>query len=40
MPTIITVETVATSMPTHISPTLLDTSASAIAPIIAWYMAW
>ncbi len=36
MPTIITVDSVATSTPTHISPTLLATSATFIAPIIAW----
>jgi hypothetical protein len=39
MPTIITVESVATSTPTHMRPILLATSAKFIAPIIAWYMA-
>ena len=39
MPTIITVESVATSTPTQSRPMLLATSATFIAPIIAWYSA-
>ena len=40
MPTITTVESVATSTATQSRPILLASSARFIAPIIAWYMAW